>query len=135
MDAITLFREAAKALQSDPRYLALDAARKANDADAELQAMIAEFGRLNNEYQEVSLGDTADQARALAIQTELNDLYAKVMANETMQNYNRAQQEAEQLIGFIDRIVTEAMNGGDPMSVQENPGGCSGCCSGCSGCH
>ena len=135
MDAITLFREAAKALQSDPRYLALDAARKANDADAELQAMIAEFGRLNNEYQEVSLGDAADKERALAIQTELNDLYAKVMANETMQNYNRAQQEAEQLIGFIDRIVTEAMNARDPMSVQENPGGCSGCCSGCSGCH
>lgn len=134
MDAITLFKQAAQALQSDPRYLALDAARKANDADQALQQMIAEFGRLNSDYQEASVGEEADKERAFALQSQLNDLYGRIMANETMQNYSRAQQDAEKLIAYIDRIVTEAMNGGDPMTVQEEVSGCSGCCSSCGGC-
>ena len=33
MDCIDLFKRAAMALQTDPRYLALDQARKANDKD------------------------------------------------------------------------------------------------------
>ena len=37
MDVIDLFKKAAAALQTDARYLALDAARKANDADETLQ--------------------------------------------------------------------------------------------------
>ena len=37
MDCIDLFKRAAMALQTDPRYLALDQARKANDKDEELQ--------------------------------------------------------------------------------------------------
>ena len=40
MDCIDLFKRAAMALQTDPRYLALDQARKANDKDEELQNLI-----------------------------------------------------------------------------------------------
>ena len=43
MDCIDLFKRAAMALQTDPRYLALDQARKANDKDEELQNLIGEF--------------------------------------------------------------------------------------------
>ena len=43
MDCIDLFKKAAAALQTDPRYLELDAARRENDADEELQQMIGEF--------------------------------------------------------------------------------------------
>ena len=53
MDCIDLFKRAAMALQTDPRYLVLDQARKANDKDEELQNMIGEFNLarmdLNNE--------------------------------------------------------------------------------------
>ena len=53
MDCIDLFKRAAMALQTDPRYLALDQARKANDKDEELQNLIGEFNLarmdLNNE--------------------------------------------------------------------------------------
>ena len=41
MDCIDLFKKAAAALQTDPRYLELDAARRENDMDEELQNMIA----------------------------------------------------------------------------------------------
>ena len=36
MDCIDLFKRAAMALQTDPRYVTLDAARKANDKDETL---------------------------------------------------------------------------------------------------
>lgn len=135
MDAITLFKQAAKALQEDPRYLALDAARKANDADTGLQAMIAEFGNLNTAYQQAAMGTEEERKQVGELQSRMNDLYGKIMTNPTMQAYGEAQQAAEKLIGFIDRIISEAMNGGDPMLVEEEPASCcSGGCSGCSGC-
>ena len=43
MDCIDLFKKAAAALQTDPRYLELDAARRENDMDEELQNMIGEL--------------------------------------------------------------------------------------------
>ena len=43
MDCIDLFKKAAAALQTDPRYLELDAARRENDSDEELQNLIGEF--------------------------------------------------------------------------------------------
>ena len=72
MDAITLFKQAAKALQDDPRYLALDAARKANDADTELQAMIAEFGNLNTAYQQAAMGTPEEQKQIMADRQRMN---------------------------------------------------------------
>ena len=53
LDCIDLFKKADAALQTDPRYLELDAARRENDMDEELQNMIGEFNLarldLNNE--------------------------------------------------------------------------------------
>ena len=53
MDVIELFKQAAVAMQSDMRYLALDAARRAMDSDQELQDLIGQFNLarmdLNNE--------------------------------------------------------------------------------------
>ena len=69
MDCIDLFKRAAVALQTDPRYLALDQARKANDNDENLQNLIGEFNLarmdLNNEIGK----SERDDARI----TELNE--------------------------------------------------------------
>lgn len=136
MDVIDLFKKAAAALQTDARYLALDAARKANDADEKLQEMIGEFNLarldLNNEISK----DDRDEARVAELNAKVNQLYSDIMASESMVTYNEAKAEAEGLIAYIDAIINTAMNGGDPMSVQEpQAGGCSGSCSSCSGCH
>ena len=42
MDCIDLFKKAAAAMQTDLRYLELDAARRENDNDQELQGLIGE---------------------------------------------------------------------------------------------
>ena len=56
------------------------------------------------------------------------------MNNESMQAYNEAKNEMDSLMQYINAILTTAVNGGDPMTVEE-PSSCSGDCSGCSGCH
>ncbi len=41
---------------------------------------------------------------------------------------------AEALVNYIDAIINAAMNGGDPMAVQEPSASCTGSCSTCGGC-
>ena len=135
MDTIALFKKAAAALQTDPCYLALAAAREANDKDEALQDMIGEFNLarldLNNEISK----DERDDAKVAELNAQVNELYSKIMSTGSMAAYNEAKAEAEALISYIDAIINTAMNGGDPMSVQQPEAGCSGSCSSCSGCH
>ena len=135
MDTIDLFKKAAAALQTAPCYLALAAAREANDKDEALQDMIGEFNLarldLNNEISK----DERDDAKVAELNAQVNELYSKIMSTGSMAAYNEAKAEAEALISYIDAIINTAMNGGDPMSVQQPEAGCSGSCSSCSGCH
>ena len=39
------------------------------------------------------------------------------------------------MVSYIDAIINTAMNGGDPMTVQQPQGSCSGSCATCGGCH
>lgn len=114
MDCIDLFKRAAMALQTDPRYLALDQARKANDKDEELQNLIGEFNLarmdLNNE---ISKSERSDE-RIAELNTKVNDLYGKIMADEGMTAYNEAKRDCENLVNYIDAIINTAMNGGRP---------------------
>ena len=48
--------------------------------------------------------------------------------------YNEAKNEVDQLMQYINAILVTAVNGGDPMTVEE-PSSCGGDCAGCSGCH
>ena len=135
MDCIELFKRASVALQTDYRYLALDAARKATDEDKELQNMIGEFNLarmdLNNE---ISKDDRSD-ARVAELNEKVNSLYGQIMASEGMVRYNTAKAECEAMVSYIDAIINTAMNGGDPMTVQEPSASCTGSCSTCGGCH
>ena len=78
MDCIDLFKRAAVALQTDPRYLALDQARKANDNDENLQNLIGEFNLarmdLNNE---IGKPERSDE-RIAELNQKVNDLYGKI---------------------------------------------------------
>ena len=133
MDCIDLFKRAAMALQTDPRYVILDQARKANDKDEELQNLIGEFNLarmdLNNEIGK----NERDDARIAELNEKVNSLYGQIMGNEGMVAYNEAKRECENLVNYIDAIINTAMNGGDPMTVQEPSASCTGSCSTCGG--
>ena len=125
-DAITMFKEAAAQLQREEAYLALEGTRKKNDEDEALQQLIGDFNLaridLNSE-----LSKSADKD-----QDKVND----IMANESMAAYNEAKAELESVMNYVNAIINTAVNGGDPMTVEEpQQGGCSGSCASCSGCH
>ena len=135
MDCIELFKKAAAAMQTDPRYLELDAARRENDMDQELQGLIGEFNLarldLNNETSKIEPSDD----RINELNQKINDLYTQIMSSEGMVRYNAAKAECEALVNHIDAIINTAMNGGDPMTGNAPQGGCTGSCATCGGCH
>lgn len=135
MDCIDLFKKAAAAMQTDPRYLELDAARRENDADTELQNMIGEFNLARLDLNNEASNAEPDNARIADLNKKVNDLYSQIMASEGMVRYNTAKAECEALVSHIDAIINTAMNGGDPMTVNPPQGGCTGSCATCGGCH
>ncbi len=134
MDIIDQVRALALELQKDQRYLVLENARRMNDADEELQQQIGEFNLaridLNNEISKPE----KDADRIASLNEKIQKIYGDIMSNESMVAYNEAKGEVDQLMQYINAILVTAVNGGDPMTVEE-PSSCGGDCSGCSGCH
>ena len=110
MDCIDLFKRAAMALQTDPRYVILDQARKANDKDEELQNLIGEFNLarmdLNNEIGK----NERDDARIAELNEKVNSLYGQIMGNEGMVAYNEAKRECENLVNYIDLLHRQLLH-------------------------
>lgn len=135
-DAITMFKEAAAQLQQEATFLALNHARTANDDDTKLQDLIGDFNlariELNNE---LTKGEDKDQAKITLLNSKVGDLYNSIMENENMVAYNEAKQEMESVMNYVNAIINTAVNGGDPMTVEEPQASCTGSCSSCAGCH
>ena len=110
-DAITMFKEAAAQLQREEAYLALEGTRKKNDEDEALQQLIGDFNLARIDLNsELSKSADKDQDKVNELNVKVNQLY--------------------------NDIINTAVNGGDPMTVEEpQQGGCSGSCASCSGCH
>ncbi|MDL2214135.1 YlbF family regulator [Clostridia bacterium OttesenSCG-928-O13] len=135
MDAVQMFKEAAKALQEDPRYLELAKARKLNDEDTELQNKIGEFNRVRAELNTEIEKSERDDERVTELNVRINELYNGIMTSESMLAYNDAKQNIKGLISHINAIITAAVDGDDPMTVTEPVEGCGpDGCSSCSGC-
>ena len=64
MSVIELTRQLGAAIQADERYKAFDEAKKANDADKELNDLIGKINLVQMNYQqEASKGDEADESK------------------------------------------------------------------------
>ena len=135
MDIIELFKQAAVAMQSDIRYLELDAARRAVDEDKELQDMIGQFNLIRMEANEAMFADERDENHINELNEKSTSLYRAIMNHQKMLEFNEAKTEMDKMVSHIDAIINTAVNGGDPTLVQEPHGGCSGSCSTCAGCH
>ncbi len=135
--AIDLFKEAAAQMQKEAEYLALKGTTEKNDADETLQTLIGDFNLaridLNSELSKSA--EEKDKDRVAMLNTRVNDLYQAIMENESMKAYNEAKQEMEAVVAWVNAIITTAVNGGDPMTVEQPTGGCSGSCASCGGCH
>ena len=116
MTCIEMFKKAAVAMQTDERYIELDAARRANEADEELQNLIGDFNLarmdLNNE---LSMDERNDE-RISELNEKINQTYTKVMNHPGMKRYNEAKAAAE--ANPADTALQEALAQAEAKAVK-----------------
>ncbi len=134
MDIIELTRELGKKLQKEDIYLKYQLAKQAADEDEELQKMINEFGLKREEISEATSKSESEQdpERIQKLNREMRKVYAKIMTNERMINYNDTKDEFDVLMKRITTIIQESSEGEDPETADYIP--CTGNCSACGGC-
>ncbi len=133
MDVIQMTRELGKAIQQDDRYIAYTLAKQVNDEDEELQADMEKFSELRKELSLAMSEENSDSDKLNKIDSELKEVYKKIMSNKNMIVFNAAQSELELLINNINQIISLCANGKDPDTCQPSSG-CGGSCETCGGC-
>jgi cell fate (sporulation/competence/biofilm development) regulator YlbF (YheA/YmcA/DUF963 family) len=130
MDVIEKAKELSMAITQDERCIRMQVAKAANEADMPLQKFIGEFNlkkiMLNAEYKKTP----PDDAKLKSLEEELRDIYAKIMENEHMAEFNAAKKGMDEMLGHINGIIQLAISG-----EVDSADGCSGSCESCSGCH
>ena len=133
MDAIGAARELGKAIQEDERYIHMRLAEQRNEADQDLQALIAKFNAGRKELSQEMQKPEKDKAKIEQMNTALGQVYSEIFQNENMAAYTQAQNEMSKMIGFINQIVTGSAQGQNPDAIEYEEN-CGGSCSSCSGC-
>ncbi len=137
MDKILeLTKDLAHEIQMDERFIRLQMAQSAADADTDLQTLIGDFNlkRMALATETSKDDDKKDADKIKQIDEELRALYARVMENENMKAFNAAKAGMDEMMNGVSRILTLAAQGVDPDSA-DMEAGCSGNCSSCGGCH
>jgi cell fate (sporulation/competence/biofilm development) regulator YlbF (YheA/YmcA/DUF963 family) len=133
MDIIEMTRELGKLIQQEPSYIKLKAAEKDADNDETLQSLIQEFNlkrlSINNETQKAE----KDNEKLAQLNDEMQRVYADIMSNKNMIDYNNAKQEFDQISARVMTILQNSINGEDPETT-DYTASCSGSCSTCGGC-
>ena len=136
MDIIDLARNFGKEIQKTEEYLELMHAKHNNDNDRELNDLIGKFNLLKFDIQRLLSDNNDQQERINEKNSELSDIYEKIMKNENMIAFNKASENMNVVMNKINSILMAAVNGEDPMSFSEISNlGCNGSCDGCSKCH
>ncbi len=135
MDVMDAVRALGAAIQEDARYKALVEARRANDADKELQEIIGEFNVASMGIDnELAKGDDKDESKVKEYNATLRRLYAQIMCNEQMIAFNKAKAEFESMMRKVNGIIELSIDGEDPATCEPEEG-CTGSCATCGGCH
>jgi cell fate (sporulation/competence/biofilm development) regulator YlbF (YheA/YmcA/DUF963 family) len=137
--AIQAARELGKVLQQDERYIAYHAAKEKNDADTELNDSINEFNLIRQKLnmEATKKIEERDKDKIEALNSEAQDVYAKVMENPNMVGFTAAKADMDEMISEVSAIISLCCDGEDPDTCTLEPpapaGGC-GSGGGCTGC-
>ena len=135
MDMIELARQSGREIQQDETYIKMRLAEQTSEADEKLQELITDFNlkrmAINNEASKVD----KDEEKLQNLNKEMRHLYAQVMQNENMVNYNKAKKEFDEKLQRVLAIIQNSAEGDDPETTDFIGGmGCSGRCGSCGGC-
>ncbi len=133
MDIIEAAREVGRAIQKDPRYVALCTARQHMDEDEPLQKMIATFGEARANLNAEMQSPARDMARIQEMDANIKSMYASIMEMPRMAAFNEARDELQTVIAFVNQIILGSTEGRDPDTI-EYAESCGGNCGSCGGC-
>lgn len=135
MDIIALARELGKAIQQEESYIKLHEVQDKADADTGLQSLIGEFNLKRMSINNEASKKERDQDKLSQLNTEMREVYSKIMSNENMIAYNSAKEEFDAVANRVLAIVQQSAEGADPDTADYSQSSCSGSCETCGGCH
>ena len=135
MELEKLARQLGAAIQQDKVYLDFEAARKANDADEELNALMGKIRLIQLSYQQEAGKEEPYEAKMEGFNKEFQGVYTQIMANKNMQKFEEARQAVDEMMNYLTGILAMCVNGEDPETCDPAAHNCGGECSSCSGCH
>ncbi len=135
MTILEATRALGAAIQQDERFINYVKAKLANDNDEQLQKDIGEFNITRMNLENEMSAETPDEAKIKELNETLRNIYGKVMASKAMLDYNTAKGELDALLGDINSVIMQCVDGADPATVEPEVHSCSGSCDSCGGCH
>ena len=133
MDIIEQARILGKAIQQDERYIRYAKATLQNESNEELQEAIREFNLIRMQLDNKLSADEKDEEAVAELNEKLRSVYASIMSNNTMVEYNTAKVELDQLMSQVNIIISKSLDGEDPETC-ETTSGCGGSCATCCPC-
>lgn len=132
-DIIELTREVGRQLQKEDAYIAYQMAKQAADEDQELQKLINDFSNVRDEIDRETSKDEKEKnpEQIRKLNENMRKVYAKIMTNEHMINYNDTKDEFDLLMSRITAIIKQSSEGEDPDTTDLS---CTGNCASCGGC-
>ena len=134
MDLIALTRQLGHAIQEEKAYKDLRTAQTAADNDKELQDLIGEFNLKRMAINNEACKEDRDEEKLRNLNTEMRDIYTKIMSNEHMTAYNNAKTDLDTVMQRVIAIITQSAEGEDPDTTDYSAS-CTHDCSTCGGCH
>ncbi len=134
IDILAKARELGVLIQNNEIYKNLTEARAKSDNNAELQEKIAKFNLLRLDIDNEIMKPERDEDRLKKLNEDLQALYSEITESEEMVNFNKAKNEADQLLNKVYALLAASFNGEDP-NTYDVESACSGDCGSCGGCH
>lgn len=134
MTIIEATRILGEAIQSDERFVAFAKAKLDNDNDEALQKNIGEFNIVRMNLDNELSADDKNEDKIKELNEELRKIYTEIMTSKSMLDYNTAKAGVDAIMGDVNSMISQIMEGADPKTVEPETA-CSGSCATCGGCH
>ncbi len=127
-DIFALATELGNALKADERIVKLAEAKKAYEADFELQKYMVEYEVQQKALQGEITKDERDTVFIDLIQKRIDELYKLIMEHPVFVQLNEVQAEVNELMNAVNNTISFAITGEKPSCTHD--------CSSCGGaCH
>lgn len=127
MEIFELAKQLGEALKNDKRLLNLEEAKKAYNADGELQRQLLEYEVQQKALQNEMVKEEKDTHFIDIINKRITELYKSITENPVFVRLNEVQAEVNDLMNEVNRTITMTITGEDPAAAS--------CTHDCSSCH